>query len=180
MPNYQNGKIYVIKSAETADVYIGSTCATLKNRLSKHKSAFRTKAKRLGTAVKILKYSDAFIELVENWPCQNKKELLDREGTIIKSTPNCVNTQIQGRTMKQYKIDNFEKLKQQQKAYRENNKEMLDRKYKDWYQSAKGISYRENLKARRNVKVVCPNCEKMYSKSNLRRHIKTKHPSNLN
>ena len=42
MPDYKNGKIYVIKSKETEDVYIGSTCSKLNIRLSHHKSAYRT------------------------------------------------------------------------------------------------------------------------------------------
>ena len=173
MTDYKNGKIYVIKSNETEDVYIGSTCATLKTRLINHKSAFKTGKKRIGEARKILKYADAYIELIENCSCETKRELLDREGEVIKNTPNCVNTQIQGRTMAQYRIDNDEKLKQQGKEYREKNKEMLNEKYNKWYKTDKAKEYYEKQKQKRNVKVSCPNCNKEYSKSNLKRHMKT-------
>ena len=173
MTDYKKGKIYAIKSKETEEVYIGSTCSTLKDRFCKHKSAFKTGKKRIGEARKILKYADAYIELIEECSCETKRELLDKEGEVIKNTPNCVNTQIQGRTMAQYRIDNAEKLKQQSKEYREKNKEKVKKNYEDWYKSDKAKAYYEKQKVKRNVKVVCPTCNKEYSKSNLSRHIKT-------
>jgi len=177
MTDYKKGKIYAIKSDETEDVYIGSTCSTLKKRMSSHKADYKRKLKggnfRSTNSDKILKYADAYIELIEECPCETKRELLDREGEIIKNTPNCVNTQIQGRTMAQYRIDNAEKLKQQEKEYREKNKDMLKQKYADWYKSDKAKAYYEKQKEKRNVKVKCPTCEKEYSKSNLSRHMKT-------
>lgn len=173
--DYQKAKIYKIVSIETDVVYIGSTCSTLKKRFCSHKSAFKTDKIRIGTVKDILKYSNACIELIEEYPCNTKRELLDREGEIIKQYPNCVNTQIQGRTMKQYREDNKEKLKTQGKEYREKNKDLLKQKYSEWYKSDKGKEYHKNNKARRNVKVLCPKCNKKYSKSNLSRHVKTHH-----
>jgi hypothetical protein len=176
MTDYKNGKIYVIKTKETEEVYIGSTCECLKSRFSKHKSCY--KRSLLGvkfrdtTSGKILKYADAFIELIENFPCNTKKELLDREGHFIRSTPSCVNTQIQGRTMKEYREDNDEKLKEQGKEYREKNREMINAKNRERYNSDKGKENREKNREKRNVKVPCPICNKEYSKSNLSRHMK--------
>lgn len=177
MTDYKNGKIYVIKSNETEKVYIGSTCSTLKKRMSSHKSSFKAGAK-IGEAKQILKYADAYIELIENFECESKRELLDREGEVIRNTPNCVNTQIQGRTMKQYRTDNAEKLKQQSADYREKNKDLLKTKYNDWYKSEKGKAYLEKRKAKINVKVVCPICNVQISKSNLERHKKSKNCKN--
>ena len=177
MTDYQNGKIYVIKSNETENVYIGSTCSTLKQRFCSHKADYKRKLKggvfRSSNSYNILKYADAYIELIENFPCESRKELLDREGEIIKNTLNCVNTQIQGRTMAQYRIDNAEKIKQQCKEYREKNKDLLKNKYSDWYKSDKGKEYREKQKVKRNVTVLCPICNIEVSKSNLTRHQKT-------
>jgi hypothetical protein len=181
MTDYKNGKIYKITSTETDDVYIGSTCSTLLKRMSSHKSDYKRKLKdekfRGTTSDNILKYANAIIELIENFPCGTKKELLDREGEITKNTPNCVNTQIQGRTMAEYREDNADKLKQQSADYREKNKTLINAKYKDWYKdwckSDKGKAYYEQRKAKINVKVPCPTCNKEYSKSNLKRHMKT-------
>ena len=177
--DYKNGKIYKITSVDTEDVYVGSTCSTLSKRLSSHIS--NHKRQLLGVKFrdscsgKILKYDNAIIELIENCSCSTKRELLDREGEIIKNTPNCVNTQIQGRTMAQYRIDNADKLKQQSADYRTKNKVLLDDKYKQWYQGEGGKAYLEQRKAKINVKVPCPTCSVEYSKSNLTRHIKTQH-----
>jgi hypothetical protein len=115
-----------------------------------------------------LKYADAYIELVENVPCETKRGLLDREGEIIKNTPNCVNTQIQGRTMAQYREDNRDKLKEQRKQYKANNRVKINIYGKEYYHKN-----REAFKAKRNVKVKCPTCDKLYSKSNFSRHMKT-------
>lgn len=178
MPNYQNGKIYAIKSNETEDVYIGSTCETLNTRLIKHKSAYKT-GKRCGTIVQILKYSDAYIELIEAFPCETKRELLNKEGETIRNTSNCVNTQIQGRTKKQWDEDNKEHCKEYRKKFRTENKDVLDKRYNDWYNSDKGKAYLEKRKAKINVKVVCSKCEKEVSKSNLGRHQKSKTCKNI-
>ena len=171
MTDYKNGKIYAIKSNETEEIYIGSTCATLNTRLINHKSAFKSGKKRIGTAKSILKYADAYIELIELFPCDTKQELLNREGEITKITPNCVNTQIQGRTMSQYREDNDEKLKQQGKEYREKNKEMLKEKFNNWARGDNAKVYYESIKVKRNVKVNCPTCNIEYSKSNIKRHL---------
>lgn len=177
MTDYKKGKIYAIKSKETEKVYIGSTCSTLKKRMSSHKADYKRKLKggkfRSTNSDNILKYADAYIELIEECPCETKRELLDKEGEVIKNTPNCVNTQIQGRTMIEWRKDNAEKIKQYSKDYHNKNKDMLKQKYNDWYKSDKAKEYFEKQKVKRNVKVKCPTCNKEYSKSNLSRHIKT-------
>jgi hypothetical protein len=172
MVDYKNGKVYKITSTETEDVYIGSTCATLNTRLINHRSAFKKFNHKVGSARNILKYADATIELIENCPCDNKRELFAREGVITKNTPHCVNIQIQGRTMAEYRIDNADKIKQQSVEYREKNKDSLQAKYKVWYNGEGGKTYREQRKAKINVKVPCTVCNKDYSKANLTRHMK--------
>ena len=182
MVNYNNGKIYVIKSDESDEVYIGSTCGTLTKRFgihkSNHKRSLRGEKFHQSCSGKILKYADARIELIENFPCETKRQLLDREGYFIKNTPKSINIIIQGRTMKQYRIDNAEKLIQQSKEYRENNKDILKDKYKEWYNSDKGKEYLEKRKAKINIKIPCPICGIEVSKSNLSRHQKSKNCNN--
>jgi len=177
MPDYSNGKIYAIKSNETVNVYIGSTCDALKKRFSSHMSNYKRSLLgvkfRDSCSGKILKFTDARIELIENFPCETKRGLLDREGEIIRNTPNCVNTQIQGRTMEQYREDNADKLKQQSKDYREKNKSVLNQKYSEWYKSEGGKAYHEKIKTKRNEKVICTVCGKESGRSNLTRHMKT-------
>jgi len=70
----------------------------------------------------MIKLGDAYIELLEAYPCKNKEELCKREGEVMRATPNTVNRNIAGRTPKQYRDDHEEKLKQYIKKYQQDNK----------------------------------------------------------
>jgi len=61
---------------------------------------------------------------LECCPCDNKEELTKKEGEYIRST-DCINKQIAGRTQKEYREDNKEKVKEQRKEYYENNKDKI-------------------------------------------------------
>jgi hypothetical protein len=175
MPEFKDGKIYVIKSQETENVYIGSTCSPLLKRMSCHKSAFKTNAIKMGSAKHILKYADAYIELVENFPCETRRALLDREGEITKNNPNCINTVIQGRTITEYRAEHKDKLKLQRKNYDIKNKESVQAKKKIWYDGPGGRALLERLKITRKVKIPCATCNKEINKGNMARHINLKH-----
>jgi hypothetical protein len=159
MPNYANGKIYVIRSNQTDDVYIGSTIQPLSSRMTVHRSHYRGIAKGIPTcmsSVQLLQHGDAYIELIENCPCNNKEALLKREGEIMRQHPNRVNKRLEGRTPKEYKEDhkdfyteyhknyhkqyvedNKEKIKDYHKTYHNNNKEKYNEKNKGHYESNK-------------------------------------------
>lgn len=121
MPNYQNGKIYSIRSHQTDLIYIGSTTQKLANRIGQHKKMYKKYLngnKNYYTSFKILEYDDAYIELIKLYPCTCKSELQKEEGLFIRKL-NCVNKFVAGRSQKQYRIDNKEKIKKykQQKIY---------------------------------------------------------------
>lgn len=129
--NYQNGKIYCLRSYQTDDVYIGSTCSPLSKRLCGHKSDYKNYINDKGhyrSSYKIIEYDDYYIELIELFPCISKMELHKREGEIIRQTDNCVNKQIAGRSDKEYCEDNKDKIKK----YKEKNKEQIDKKKREW------------------------------------------------
>ena len=91
MVNYQNGKIYCIRSRSRPElVYVGSTTQTLSKRLGKHKAPSNHCSSKQIVAV-----GDAYIELIETHPCDNKEQLLRREGQIMRSM-TCVNERIAG------------------------------------------------------------------------------------
>ena len=116
MPNYQHGKIYSIRSILRPDlVYIGSTTRKLSERFGEHK---RIKSNECNSK-KIIDIGDAYIELLEDCPRNNKEQLLKREGELIRSN-HCVNKQIAGRTKKQWTDENKEQIKKQRKQWREN------------------------------------------------------------
>lgn len=104
--DYSTGKIYVIRSHHTNRYYIGSTRHEIIKRLRTHKRQYQEQKQYL-SSYEILKYEDAYIELLEEFPCTSKAELEKREGELIKlHRPNCVNLNIAGRTKAQYYQDN--------------------------------------------------------------------------
>ena len=139
-PNYQNGKIYKIYSYENDDVYYGSTVETLSRRMGHHKNAYKRYKEgnyHYVTSFNILEYDSSIIELVENYPCNNKEELLQREGYYIRNN-NCINKQIAGRTRKEcskeYHQQNKEQLNKNKKEYYKQNKEQILQRQKEYYE----------------------------------------------
>ena len=115
MPDYSKAKIYAIKSDQYDKIYIGSTCRPLNIRLNEHKC--RKYYVKKEKSKEILKYNDAKIYLIENFPCLNKNELRKREGEIIRQN-NCVNIQIAGRTTKMWIDENKDHVVKQLKERR--------------------------------------------------------------
>ena len=123
----QTGYTYALRSYQTEDIYIGSTLGTLRQRLYKHKQDLKQyNDGKYGyvTSYEIVKYDDAFIEMIEKYENVNKIELRKYEGITIRNT-KCVNKRIEGRTRKEFYIYNCEKIKEQGKEYRKNHKEEI-------------------------------------------------------
>lgn len=153
VPDYSLGKIYKITSPNCDEVYIGSTICTLKERLKCHKSACKTT--NCNSKVVIDK-GDAIIELIEDFPCENRTELERREGEIMKATLNCCNERIAGRTVKEYYEDNVIIIIEQKKQYRIENADKI-RKQKQQFRidnpdimRERDRQYRLNQKAKLN------------------------------
>lgn len=141
--DYKNGKIYTIRSHQTDKIYIGSTTQPLSKRLSCHKANYKNYLdgkKNYITSYDIIQYGDAFIELLEECPCETKDQLHKREGECIRKEPNCVNKYVAGRTQKEYREehkdfyntynhsyykDNRDKIKEQNKQYYKDNSEYV-------------------------------------------------------
>lgn len=123
--DYANGKIYTIRSFQTDKYYIGSTTSTLTKRLSEHKAKYK-QGRTDCTSAEIIQYGDAYIELLEDFPCFKRNQLCKREGYFIREhKDNCVNKAITGRTKKEYYEDNKEQRTEQMKQYYEQNKEHI-------------------------------------------------------
>lgn len=136
MPDYQNGKIYALRSHQTDDIYIGSTTQTLAKRKGSHVSKYKLFLQHnhhFVTSFNLCEYDDMYIELIESYPCDSKDELHQREGHYIRSM-YCVNRCIAGRDGKQYRVDNKENIKLKNKQYRLENIEMYAEKDKKYYE----------------------------------------------
>jgi hypothetical protein len=143
-------KIYKIVDNTNNNVYIGSTCKTLKYRLSKHKCNYKIFLKGLYGNTKsfdIIKNDDYKIELLEDCNIKTKQELLSRERYFIQNN-NCVNKNIPG---------NFDKgCQQYQKDYRDTNKDKINIKKKEKFDCPCGGQYTyvnksQHIKSRKHL-----------------------------
>ena len=138
--NYKNSKIYALKSPKYPnDVYIGYTTLSLPERLYYHLTHSKeTKSKHYKVYQKITDWNDWNIELIENYPCNSKREILEREGHYIRlmGTLNS-NKNLCGEEKK-------EKEKEYGKDYRLKNQDKL--KNYSCYSKEKWHEYYENKK----------------------------------
>lgn len=197
LERYQNGKIYTIRNYIDDLVYIGSTCCKLSERFYKHKKQREYK----GDYMKLFKHVSAlggwdnfYIELYEDFPCKNKNELTKREGEIIRLIGNGLNARIEGRTLKEYYIDNQDILKAKSNKNYHDNKEQILKKQKEYYKKNKDLvasrnkayiennkekvakamkEYYEKNKEKINKKIICE-CGGTFCFSGRARHLKTK------
>lgn len=94
MNKYQFGKIYKLVSKETNLIYIGSTTNELIERFYSHKSSYKCEPTKGRKSYHMLKYKDCEIKLIENYPCNSKAELKDKERQIIINLGNPLNQQL--------------------------------------------------------------------------------------
>ena len=150
---YQNGKIYQITDIGYNKCYIGSTTEGLNLRMTRHRAGYKH---FLNSGKKFISSFDLFneygvenckIELIEYFKCDSLQELRKREGQVIKNT-DCVNTWVAGRTQKEYREDNKDKIKEIDKEYREQNKDKIKEKDREYREQNKDKikEYREQNK----------------------------------
>ena len=134
---FQNGKIYAIRSHQTNKYYIGSTNQkTLSQRLGKHRGNYKDYLNNNNgymSSFEVLQYTDHYIELLELYPCNTKDELHRREGELIRQfKSDLINLNIAGRTPKEYSEDNKTHLLEQLKQYRIDNKVHIKEQHKKY------------------------------------------------
>ena len=176
MPDYKNGKIYKLWSPEGDEIYIGSTTENLARRKAKHKTQNNT------SQILFEKYTDVRIELLEECPCDNREQLLKKEGEYIRHN-NCVNKLIPCRTRKEYREDNKDKAKayreehkekilEQGKEHYQNNKERIKENQKEYYENNKEKKY-QKVKERNSIEFVCE-CGRTITQGCKAKHLKSK------
>ena len=166
---FQNGKIYTIRSFQTDKYYIGSTNQlTLAQRLGKHRSNYKdylkgAEYKLYMTSYEILQYDDNYIELLELYPCNSKDELHKREGQLQRQhISEIVNHCIAGRSSKEYAEENSVRLKQ----IREQNKEFINEQHKQYYNNNKEIIAVKAKQYRQDNKEIIAEHSKQYRQDN--------------
>ena len=164
---YKNGKIYKLVCDATPIVYYGSTIKTLSLRLSHHKS-HKTCCSR-----ELFELGNVSIELVEEYPCNNKYELQSRERFYIEFMLNnfthrvICNERIPTRTKQEYNQDNRDSINEKCRKYHQNNKEYRNENRRKYY-----LDNKDATDKKRNEKFNCE-CGGRYTRSGKSQHFKT-------
>ncbi len=128
---YKNGKIYTIRCKnDDSLIYVGSTVQPLFKRWHQHKNDVKRKNNLLlYQKISETNIEDWYIELYEEFSCENKEQLNKREGEIIREI-GTLNKRIAGRTQKDWNEANKDKMSEYYKKKYEANKDILLEKNK--------------------------------------------------
>ena len=93
---YRHGKIYAIRSHQTDNIFIGNTCNSLAKRMHANRNAYKRYTteknfKKYDSSFEVIKYDDHYIDLLENYPCNDKNELNSRTNNLIRRCKTAVN-----------------------------------------------------------------------------------------
>ncbi len=152
MTDYTKSKIYKIIDNTTNNIYVGSTIWELDKRIKKHKRDYNRYLNgkfNFISSFEVLENDNYIIELIETYPCNNRRELMERENEHILNN-KCVNRYKASRTSDAIKI--------QQK------------KDNDKYKLKNPEKYKEHSD-KRNITIECCICKKQISKRNIARHM---------
>ena len=150
--DYGNGKIYCIRNHINNEIYVGSTCQSLSKRMAYHRQDCM-KPSRHNTLIYKMMFElgrdNFYIELIEEYPCENSNQLERKEGEIMRELKASLNQVIAGRTPEEYKIDNRDNIKKtkaiRNKRFAENNQEKI-KSYRKEYYNRNPEKFREDAK----------------------------------
>ena len=164
---YKRSKIYTIRCRyDDSLIYVGSTIDSLAKRFGAHKDKSKRASYPLYKKIDN-NWDNWYIELYEQFPCNNKDELRKREGEVIREIGN-LNKQIASRTKKDYYQDNKESHYEWCKVWNENNKEK-----KNEYSKKYSDNNRERIKEKAKEKIKCEKCGAEIRRDSLAKHVKS-------
>ena len=141
--DYSNGKIYIIRNTENDKAYVGSTFGSLNKRFNGHTNEInthRTKGYRFYKAMGELGKDCFYIELIEEYPCENVTQLRAREGHWIRHYNTWQDEhgyikKLEARTKPEYYQDTKEHVLEKVKEYYNEHKEERDTYEKEHYEA---------------------------------------------
>ena len=171
MPDYKNSKIYTIRCNDDPTlIYVGSTIQKLSQRWTDHKKRMKNdkyKDIKLYKKLNEVGIDKFYIELFENVMCDNKEQLLAKEGEIIRKI-GTLNEKIAGRSHTEWIHDNPEYMKEyRHKHYLENKEAIIN------YQREYNEKNKEKLQEKRKTTIIC-GCGLEINKCHKSRHEKSK------
>ncbi len=125
------GYIYSLTCSNPNLIYYGSTTKSLNDRLRQHKASSNKCESKI-----LFEWGDVKINMIEEIEYEDKKDLIDREAYYIRNL-KCVNKVIPNRTIKEWRTDNKDKIKEKKKKYRLENKDKLKEEHKKYREDNK-------------------------------------------
>ena len=193
--DYSKSIIYKIccNDISITDCYVGSTTNLVQRRRDHKSICSNEKNKKYNINVyKFIRDNGSWdnwsVVLVQEYPeCKCREELLKFERHHMELLGATLNKSIPGRTGKEYRQDNKERIAEyhqnnkeriaeKSREYRQNNKEKLNEGSREYYQDNKeriAEYYQENketINEVRKEKVECEFCKSLVRKSHIRRH----------
>ena len=177
---YSAGKIYKLyKEGDENMCYIGSTIESLTVRFAKHKCSIAPGQNQTTCSIFFTEGNEPLIKLVEEYPCESKRQLEERERYWIEQHPQCVKN-IPTQSWKERWEKNKERNAALHKLWIETHKEQEQAKRKERdaknadalkaYNKAYNEKNKEAIKAKKAEKAECPNCKAVVAKRNLKEH----------
>ena len=162
--DYKNGRIYCIRNNIDDEVYVGSTCQPISKRMAAHRAVKnRNKNQKVYKHMNDLGVENFYIELLEEFPCENKEQLRKREGYHIRDI-GTLNSRIAGRLKHEHYIDNKEHVALKCYEYRERNRPAILAHKTEYWKLNKDEANEE-----RRIKITC-GCGTCCSKGAKTRH----------
>jgi len=175
----KTGYIYSLTCSNPYLIYYGSTTKKLYNRLAGHRYNFNHNMS--GSANILFEWGNVKINMLEEIEFLDKQELRDRESYYIRNL-KCVNKEIPGRTNKEWRTDNKDKVKLYNEKWRNNNGNIINKKNKEYREKNKEKlkeikkKYRDEnkdkIKEYTKIKITC-DCGSELRKADILRHKKT-------
>lgn len=187
MEDYSSGKIYKLHITDIPDIcYIGSTRDSLETRFAHHRHQASNEKQNKCAAASLFQEGDVIISLIEDYPCQSKRALEERERYWIEQHPDCVNKNIPTRGWRERWYakheHNLAKHRDWLEAHKEELAEQRKQKRQADLESARAKDKESNAqrdkekrKAWKNAKVKCDKCNLILSRNNFTIHKKNLH-----
>lgn len=163
MVNYQNGKVFLLKSKNFDKVYIGSTCEKYLSQVLARMTHVFNEYKKNPTEdnykdyFDIINKGDCLICLISNFSCSNKSELENECNRYINLNPNCINNPKIKLTLN----ERYHKYyKEQSKIKYQENKIEICEKAKQYYDQHKDTILQKQKVYKKNHRLAIKKAQK--------------------
>ena len=164
---YPDAVVYIIIVGD--EIYVGST-VDMVERLRLHKYTLKTDCQ-----YKIYKkmreynldFDDVEIAILQKYPCNDIPDLRRREGEYQRELEPTLNNRIEGRTDKEYYIQNKEHIQEKNREYFEKNKDDITKQRAEYREKN-----RDTINEKQRQKKECEYCKKKINTTSIYKHRK--------